>query len=124
MTKNTSSRRFLPKRFPDKDFIELYEKTYNKSPEKIEIEHFINLHTTYIEIGKKGASNYKKITVGYFNSTIKEHIETCHEIDGKSLINNFVVKIEPKGTVMKNLILYVSFLLKKERKLTSLVVLN
>ena len=107
MTKNTSSRRFLPKRFPDKDFIDLYEKTYNKAPNQTEIEHFVNLHTTYIEVGKKGADNYKKITVGYFQSTIKEHIETCHETQENSLIKNFVAKIEPKGTVMENLILYV-----------------
>ena len=56
---------------------------------------------------KRGRTITKKITVGYFHSTIKEHIETCYEIDGKSLIKNFVAKIEPKGTAMNNLILYV-----------------
>ena len=56
MTKNTSSRSFLPNSFSDKDFIGLY--------------------------GKKGANNYKKITVGCFYSTNKEHIGTDEHLLG------------------------------------------
>ena len=107
MTKNTNRKPFPFNSFSDEAFVELYEKTYNRSPNKTETEHFVNFQSTYVEIGKKGTGKYKKITVAYFHSTIKKHIKRCQKTQGKSLVKNFVVKIEPKGAAMKSLILYV-----------------